>query len=122
MHERVYGEVRSATALLLAGGQSVVVDAVHGGAEERDGIEAVARDAGAQFAGLWLQAPPEVLEARLAARKADVSDATAEVMRAQLQAVLVPDDWRKIDASQSAEDTLARASLSVPVCPSFRGP
>ena len=40
--------------------------------------------AGAHFAGVWLEAPPEVLTARVAARRGDASDATAEVVAKQL--------------------------------------
>ncbi len=100
MHERVYAEGRRIAATLLAAGHSVILDAVHGRAEERGAIEDIARRSGAQFTGLWLQAPDKILEARLAARKGDASDATVEVMRAQLQNVSVPEGWTKLDASR----------------------
>jgi aminoglycoside phosphotransferase family enzyme/predicted kinase len=111
-HHKVYGEMRGAAATLLAAGHSIIADAVHGRAEERRSIEAVARDAGAQFTGLWLHAPPDVLEGRLAARKLDASDATAEVLRAQLGNITVPEDWWKIDASGSREEMLEQCRTS----------
>ena len=109
MHARVYAAMRDAAEALLLGGHSIIADAVHGRAEERQGIEAVARRAGANFQGLWLRAPHDILEQRLAARTGDASDATVEIMEAQLKTISAPENWRTLETSTAVEDVLASA-------------
>jgi uncharacterized protein len=53
------------------------------------------------FLGLWLDAPPEVLFARVAARRNDPSDADAEVVRDQLARDLGPITWQRVADSAS---------------------
>ena len=94
----VYAQLCRKAALALKSGQSVVVDAVHFKAEERDIIERVA--VGVAFTGLWLEAPLNTRLGRVAGRKNDASDADAVVARAQ--SAEGPDDdlhWRRLDAS-----------------------
>ncbi|MFA7297341.1 MAG: AAA family ATPase [Dehalococcoidia bacterium] len=86
MSERTYEELRRRAAAHLAAGRAVVVDAMHGRAEERVAAVAVARDAGvpALIAALHLS-EAEAL-ARIDAREDDplrTSDATREVYLAQ---------------------------------------
>jgi predicted kinase len=109
MHARVYAAMREAAEALLLNGHSVIADAVHGSTEERQAIEAVARRTGAKFEGLWLSAPREILEARLAMRTGDASDATAEVMQAQQKTIDAPENWRKLETSTAIGDVLAAA-------------
>ncbi len=75
VHEELFMMARTA----LAAGQSVVADAMFLDPAMRVGIEAAA--GAAPFAGLWLTAPAEVLEARVSARSGDASDADAAVLR-----------------------------------------
>jgi hypothetical protein len=105
---RVYALMAQRTKKLLAGGHSVIADAVFGSAEERRQIEDAASGTGVQVHTVWLDAPVEVLEKRIAARKADASDATIEVLHRQLRSVEVPKGWAKVDASGSRDQT-ARA-------------
>lgn len=60
--------------------------------------------------GLWLDAPLDILDARLRARRTDASDATPAVLRQQHARATAPADWGRIDASCSL-DRVADASL-----------
>lgn len=81
---RVYERLRTLARRVLASGYTVIVDAVHARAEERDALEAVAKNAGVPFAGVWLDVPAEELMRRVTARTGDASDADATVVRHQL--------------------------------------
>jgi hypothetical protein len=109
MSRRVYDALRDQAAVALAAGASVIADAVHARPEERAAIEAVARDAGVEFAGLWLEAAPEVLASRVRGRENDASDATVEVVREQLSYDTGALSWRRLDASTDVAVTLDRA-------------
>lgn len=98
----VYGELRERALALAASGQAVIVDAVFARAEERDGIEAAARAAGVAFAGFWLEVPPDVAAARVAARRNDASDATVAVVEQQRHYALGEIRWRRVDAGGGA--------------------
>ena len=96
----VHDEVFAMAATALSAGQAVVVDAVFLDPAQRARAAAVARDAAAcAFDGLWLEAPLEVLRARIAARRDDASDANEAVL---LRAAAVDPgtiDWHRIDVS-----------------------
>jgi aminoglycoside phosphotransferase family enzyme/predicted kinase len=109
VNRTVYDQLADRAARVLPTGQSVVLDAVFADAEERTRAEQVARDAGVPFAGLWLDASESTLVERVAARKDDASDATPEVVRAQVSRRIEPVGWRRIDASGLPEQTLDRA-------------
>lgn len=113
--ERTYRMLYDTCAALLADGYPVVADAVFARPEQRAAIERVARDAGARFDGLWLEAPPELSAARILERKANVSDATPKVLEAQLAYDLGAITWTRIDSSPPKDVTLAagRAALAV---------
>jgi hypothetical protein len=100
VNERVYATLMTCAAALLKAGHSVIIDAVSAKSEERAAIAEVARDAGARFTGLWLQAPEASLLARLRSRGKDASDATADVLRRQLTYDLGPMDWTRLDADR----------------------
>jgi hypothetical protein len=111
--ERVFQQIREAAAAALAAGRSVIVDAVYARPAERDAIAAVAHRAQVPFVGLWLEAPAEVLMARIAARQGDASDATVAVLRQQQSYDLGRIDWHRIDAGGPADaviDAARRAS------------
>ena len=113
--DRTYRTLYNTCAALLAAGHSVVADAVFAKPEERAAIEAVAAAAGVRFDGLWLEAPPELAAARIRQRKANVSDATPEVLERQLAYDLGPIAWTRIDSAPAKEVSLAagRAALGV---------
>jgi predicted kinase len=67
--------------------------------------EQLARDCGAPFDAVWLDAPVEVLEQRVASRTNDASDATVEVLRAQVARLDDPAiAWRRVDALGDVEE------------------
>jgi predicted kinase len=107
----VYIRLRDRAARGLAAGQSVIVDATFLDTAERAALEAVAREAGVPFHGLWLEAAERVLVDRVTARARDASDADAQVVRAQPEAG--PDGWTPIPAGDSPERTLAAARAAL---------
>jgi uncharacterized protein len=98
----------------LAAGHTVVLDAVFAEEGERRSAAELARRHHAHFAGVWLEAPPEVLAARVSARHGDASDATSEVVARQLRYDLGRIDWQRVDASGTPEQTLARVRETLP--------
>jgi aminoglycoside phosphotransferase family enzyme/predicted kinase len=97
--DRVYEAMMQHAGAALAGGHSAIVDAVLGHARQRTDIEQLAHQHNATFKGLWLDAPAAILEKRIAARRNDASDATADVLRSQLAHIRPPDRWSVIDGS-----------------------
>ena len=86
----------------VRGGHAVVLDATFLDPTLRARI----RDATpAPFLGVWLHAPLPLLEARVAARRNDASDATVAVLRSAALGAQPPDDWLRIDAGNPATPT-----------------
>ena len=83
--EKVYGRLFEDAQTALAAGVAVVLDAVFLKPEERSAAEALARTAEVPFDGVWLDAPPQVMAERVAARTGDASDADVAVLKAQLE-------------------------------------
>ncbi len=86
---KVYDRLAALSHTLLAAGTSVVVDAAANLRGQRDTIAAVASAAGVPLVWLDFDLPAEAVLARVAARQAagtDASDATADVVRAQIAA------------------------------------
>ncbi|HEX2726623.1 MAG TPA: AAA family ATPase, partial [Beijerinckiaceae bacterium] len=96
--EAVYGTLRQEAARALTAGSSVIVDAVFDRPAERAAIEATAAQAGVAFQGIWLDAPTTTLLARIEARRNDPSDATTDVLHAQLARDCGAITWRRISA------------------------
>ncbi|CAN7454722.1 AAA family ATPase [Phenylobacterium sp. LjRoot219] len=107
----VFAALFDTAEILLKAGRAVVLDATFMRPELRRRAEAAAQAAGVAFHGLWLDAPAAVLEARVAARSGDASDADVAVLRSQLTRDLGAMDWRVLDASSPIETT-AEAWLS----------
>ena len=121
-HQKVAQAMLDQAAAALAAGQAVILDAVHSLPASRAAAEALARRAGVVFDGFWLDAPAAALEARIAARRDDASDATVEVVRRQLAGGPLTDHgWRALDAAGDADAVLAQAravlELTVPPPP-----
>ena len=104
---RVYTTLAGKARRVLAAGHSAVVDAVFTRPHERTNIEAAAK--GHAFRGLFLTAELDTRIARIGGRRADASDASAAVARAQVGYELGALDWRSLDASGTPEETLKRA-------------
>jgi hypothetical protein len=89
----------------------VVLDATFTEPALRDGAESLAAECGVPFRGAWLEAPLETLEARVAARVGDASDATLDVLHDQIaRHGGKPVAWPKVDAA-TPTDVAAKAWL-----------
>ena len=102
----VHEEVFAMAAVALSAGQAVVLDAAFLDPVQRAAAEAVAREAGRDFDGIWLEAPLDVLRGRIAGRRGDASDATEDVL---LRAAAVdpgPITWHRV----AADDSVVRAA------------
>jgi uncharacterized protein len=109
VYERLIAKARTA----LRAGQSVLVDATFAAAAERSAVAAVATEADVAFVGLFLDAPLAMRLERIGSRRADASDADADVARRQTAERLDEEGWAAIAASGSLSDTkaLARSRL-----------
>jgi predicted kinase len=106
----VYATLAERAAVIVRGGHSVIVDAVHARAADRRVIEGVAAAASVPFIGLWLEAPESVLIGRTVQRRSDPSDADPDVVRAQVSQGTGAIAWRRIDASLPADAVLSCAT------------
>ena len=93
MTRRVYAELVDRARRILSAGHGVVVDAVHARSEERKALEDVVLKLGVPFRGVWLEADPDTLIARVKARIGDASDADEDVVRRQLTYDIGPLSW-----------------------------
>lgn len=107
--ERVYNIVEDKARRAIAAGHAAIVDAVFAKQEERETVEAIAREMGCAFVGLWLSAPAETLIERVEQRRGDASDADRRVVREQLGYDLGTIHWHEVDASGTPEQSLAEA-------------
>ncbi len=107
MTERTYRALYDESLHVLRCGHAAIADAVFAKPEQRAAIEAVARCAGVPFVGLWLEAAPEVMVDRVEKRRRNASDATAAVVRQQLDYDLGPVSWHRVDTSAPRHQTLA---------------
>src|SRR4029077_19982247 len=105
----VYGTLLDEARRLTANGHSVILDAVFARRAEREAAASLAADGAVRFYGIWLDAPAEVLEARVLARSRDASDATPATVRQQLRYVERPADWSALDAARGSAQILAAA-------------
>ena len=92
----VYAAFLARAERVLRAGHSVVLDAVFAHPDERAAAEALAAKVGVPFEGIWLDVPKEVAQARVAARKADASDATPAVVERQFGYDLGEIRWRRL--------------------------
>lgn len=111
--KRVYERLCELTDLALHAGHSVIADAAFVTVADRAMIERVAKELAVPFAGLWLEAGPDVLLARVGGRSHDASDADATVVRHQLEQDAGAITWTRIDAGGTTKETLARARLAL---------
>lgn len=108
----VYEELTRSAREVARAGYVAIVDAVFATDTLRRAVHDAASREGVPFVGLWLDAPIEMMEARLAARGTDASDATADVLRQQQARAMVPNDWRRLDASGSLDRVAEAARAS----------
>ena len=108
---RTYSGLVELAETAVVQGHAAIADAVFDRQGERERVEAVARRAGVPFRGIWLDAPATLLVERVAARRNDPSDATPEVVMAQLARHGAPTDWTRL-AAQTDAATIATAALA----------
>lgn len=113
VNARVYARMRELAGAALEARRAVVCDGVYADAGERAALMAVGRSAGVPVAAIWLQAPDATLLSRVRARRHDASDATADVVRQQLDHVTPPDDWVPLDATGPVEATCAMVRAAI---------
>jgi aminoglycoside phosphotransferase family enzyme/predicted kinase len=107
MSDQVYAICRKRTLMVLEGGQAAILDAVHAKEQEREAITQLASELDVPFGGIWLNAPPEVLRKRVAERRGDVSDATPDVVDAQLGYKIGQQDFQAVDANRPLDQVVA---------------
>ncbi|MSO93790.1 MAG: hypothetical protein EXQ86_10375 [Rhodospirillales bacterium] len=115
MTERTYRTCYEQVRRVLESGHAAIMDAVFAQYDQRQAVAALAREAGVPFQGFWLEAAPEILEARIRDRGRNVSDATVGVLREQLTYDLGSIDWLRIDNSGQRKQTLKTALLALGV-------
>lgn len=109
INDVIYRALMDATRRALVAGYSVILDAVAAQPGEREAFAALAAAAGVPFTGLWLEADPAVLQARLEQRRNDASDADVAVLRRQLDYDLGPLAWHRLDAGGDPAEVAAAA-------------
>ena len=104
----VMAEQRAMAQAALDAGQAVVADAVFQRPAERDAMAALHP----RFLGVWLEAPLDLLRARITARRDDASDATVAVLEASAARDAGCITWARVHAGDSALPRL-RAMLDL---------
>lgn len=102
--EAVYRAAFDRAETILLAGHSVILDATFIDPDLRAAAQEVAARATVPFRGFWLRAPDTVLEARIRARKDDVSDADTVVLEKQLAAPLGTLTWQSLDAADKLDE------------------
>lgn len=105
-----------AAAVEAAAHHVVILDASFLDPAFRDAAAATAGRLGVPFVGIWLEAPHDVLAARIAARRDDASDATLAVLARMIATTPTPPPlapgWHSLDASDGESAVAAiRARL-----------
>jgi hypothetical protein len=110
--KKTYAEFDRRMLEALGQGRIVFADGVFLGEKRREELKSLAESAGANFIGLWLDTPPEIMKARAEARKGtgDASDADSKVIDIQLAADLGKITWDRLDAGGTAENTYRQAA------------
>jgi predicted kinase len=96
----VFAAMLRALAGVTAAGHAVIADATFMDRRLRAAVRHAA--GGIRFLGVWLQAPMATLEARVAARRGDASDADLSVLRRAAAHDPGPGDWLAVDGTDAA--------------------
>ncbi|MGE4451752.1 AAA family ATPase [Castellaniella sp.] len=115
--DRVYAALEAEAAHMLTLGHACIADAVFSRQDERRAIERCAAEAGAPFLGVWLEADPGTLVARVRERRNDPSDATADVVLAQVERHTRPQGWLTVQAGKDAAATEAAVLSAAGIAP-----
>ena len=93
--ERVYSALFDAGRAALSAGRAVVLDAAFLRPHEREAAEALAHETHVPFEGVWMEAAPDIMRARISARTGDASDADLSVLEGQLAMDVGEVRWRR---------------------------
>ncbi len=105
MSKSVYEQMIKIAKCALTAGHSVVIDAVLDREVDRQFFEKSIVECDVPFYGFWLQVDQSEMEARIKGRRRDASDATIDVLRAQLTRQPVIDtNWTRINANGSISE------------------
>jgi predicted kinase len=104
----------------LAGGYTAIVDATFLRPDDRQQITAYAKLARVPFIGIWLEAPSDVLMARLRDRGKDASDADILVLQQQFKMGIGVIEWHRMDV-ETGERQWHAAPLNGPICEGATG-
>jgi uncharacterized protein len=110
---RVFAELFAAVAGIAAAGHAVIADATFLDLGYRASVQQAAGRV--PFVGAWLQAGLGVLEARIAARSGDASDADLAVLRRAAPSDPGPRGWTALDATDAAGALAALRAAIGPV-------
>ena len=111
--KRVFAELTRQAETAARAGHAVVADATFISPDHRDALRGAATAAGVPFLGLWLEAPLDILAARIAGRSDDASDATVAVLEATARSPNArAGDWIAIPA-HDRDTALAAARKAV---------
>ena len=98
---RVYRSLISAAESILDGGRDIIFDATFLEPDSRLLVEQLATRRGLRFVGIWCEISRELAKERILARRRDASDATAALVDTQMEGLVTPSNWRKLDTSQA---------------------
>ncbi|MFD3263433.1 bifunctional aminoglycoside phosphotransferase/ATP-binding protein [Phenylobacterium ferrooxidans] len=110
-YQDVYDTMFADARALLAAGRAVVLDATFIQPELRARAQALAAELGVVFHGVWLEAAPDILAARIDGRSGDASDATRATLQMQLDRDIGEVTWTHVDASGPAADSAEAWSI-----------
>ncbi len=113
--QRVYALLHEKAAEVLSYGQSVIMDAVYHRPNERETAQKVAATHQASFFGIWLEAPPPTLKARVDSRTGDASDADARVVVRQLDYDVGVVTWSNVLTDAPLEIVAQRVKSLLPL-------
>jgi len=113
----VYRRIDEKARAALAAGSAVVLDAMFAAKGDRAAASRIAAEVGVAFDGLYLTAPPETRLARVAARRADASDADVQIARRQTDDPLGERGWRPVAATGALGETVDNALARLGAAP-----
>lgn len=111
--EEVYRRLGESAMAALRQGHAVIADAVFDRADSRAAIKAIAAEAGVSFEGIWLEASPDKMRARLHTRTNDASDATPAVLDLQLSHDTGAIVWHRVSAEGTPAEVADRAASAL---------
>ncbi|GGZ41181.1 bifunctional aminoglycoside phosphotransferase/ATP-binding protein [Asticcacaulis endophyticus] len=96
--DKVYSHIKRLAGIVLASGQSVILDATFRDLSPREAMEALAETTSVHFEGIWLDLSREERVRRVAVRSNDASDATEAVADSQAEVKDLSSKWTRIEA------------------------